>query len=224
MFGLECYISCLIESSFLIPIIMIIGFTSIFIYNFINNRNFESLLISQTLISILITISLISMTCNMFNWLWIYLGIILIGSLLIFIIKVLLDKDIDENIINSLSFIYDLEGEFGVPIKIIDTQRIRAFHYRKKIYLSVGLLERLEKEEIKAVIAHEVYHLKYSPNKIISSLLAISSLTFKRYTDEKFADQYAVNVTGKTNFINALNKLNIKDRKKRINRLSIILD
>ena len=224
MNGLECYISCLIESSLLIPIIIIIGFISIFIFKFIRNRNFESLLISQTSISILITISLFSMTCDMFNWLWLYLGIILIGSLLIFIIKLLLDKDLDQNIINSLSFILELEEKFSVPIKIIDTQRIRAFHYRKKIYLSVGLLERLQKGEIKAVIAHELYHLKYSPNKIISSLLAISSLTFKRYNDEKSADQYAVKLTGRNNFINALKKLNIKDRNKRINRLSAFLD
>jgi heat shock protein HtpX len=197
-----------------------IGFISIFLFRFIKKRNFESLLISQTLITSIIAISLISMSCNMFNWLWIYLGIILIGSLMIFIIKSLLDKDLDENIINSQSFVYEFEKEFNVPIKIIDKQRIKAFHYRKKIFLSVGLLEKLEKEEIKAVIAHEIYHLKYSPNKIISSLLAISSLTFKRYSDEKHADKYAVKITGMNNFVNALKKLNIKDWEKRISSLS----
>jgi heat shock protein HtpX len=156
----------------------------------------------------------------MFNWLWIYLGIILIGSLMIFIIKNLLDNEIDENIINSISFVYEFEKEFNVPIQIIDSQRIKAFHYRKRIYLSIGLLERLEKEEIRAVIAHEIYHLKYSPNKIVSSLLAISSLTFRRYNDEKSADKYAVKITGVNNLINALKKLHIKNYEKRISRLS----
>ena len=220
MNGLECYISCLIESSLLLPIIIMIGFISIFLFRFIKKRNFESLLLSQTLMTALITISLIAMSCTMFNWLWIYLGIILIGSLMIFIIKNLLDKEIDENIINSISFVYEFEKEFNVPIQIIDSQRIKAFHYRKRIYLSIGLLERLEKEEIRAVIAHEIYHLKYSPNKIVSSLLAISSLTFRRYNDEKPADKYAVKITGVNNLINALKKLHIKNYEKRISRLS----
>ncbi len=215
-----CYISCLIESSLFLPIIIMIGFISIFLFRFIKKRNFESLLISQTLITGVITISLFSMSCTMFNWLWIYLGIILIGSLMIFIIKNLLDKEIDENIINSISFVYEFEKEFNVPIQIIDSQRIKAFHYRKRIYLSIGLLERLEKEEIRAVIAHEIYHLKYSPNKIVSSLLAISSLTFRRYNDEKSADKYAVKITGVNNLINALKKLHIKNYEKRISRLS----
>ena len=220
MNGLECYISCLIESSLLLPIIIMIGFISIFLFRFIKKRNFESLLLSQTLITGIITISLITMSCTMFNWLWIYLGIILIGSLMIFIIKNLLDNEIDENIINSISFVYEFEKEFNVPIQIIDSQRIKAFHYRKRIYLSIGLLERLEKEEIRAVIAHEIYHLKYSPNKIVSSLLAISSLTFRRYNDEKSADKYAVKITGVNNLINALKKLHIKNYEKRISRLS----
>jgi heat shock protein HtpX len=157
----------------------------------------------------------------MFNWLWIYLGIILIGSLLIFIIKLLLDKDINESIIGSLSYIYEFEREFNVPIKIIDSQRLKAFHYRRKIYLSIGLIERLDRDELKAVIAHEIYHLKYSPNKIISSILAISSLTFKRFNDEKSADRYAVGISGLDNFINALKKLNIKDSEKRISSISL---
>lgn len=220
MNGLECFIFCLIESSLLLPIIIIIGFISLFLFKFIKKRNFESLLISQTLMTSVIAISLISMSCTMFNWLWIYLGIILIGSLMVFIIKILLDNDLDKNIINSSFFINDFIKEFNVPIKIIDTQKIKAFHYRKKIYLSVGLLERLEKEEIKAVIAHEVYHLKYSPNKIISSILALSSLTFKRYNDELSADNYAVKISGLNNLTNAFKKLNIKDREKRISSLS----
>ena len=107
MNGLECYISCLIESSLLLPIIIMIGFISIFLFRFIKKRNFESLLLSQTLITGVITISLIAMSCTMFNWLWIYLGIILIGSLMIFIIKNLLDKEIDKNIIEK-GFIYQL--------------------------------------------------------------------------------------------------------------------
>ena len=82
------------------------------------------------------------------------------------------------------------------------------------------MIERLEKDEIRAVIAHEVYHLRYSPNKIISSLLALASFSFYHYSDEFSADKYAANMTSKESLINALKKLDIKDSEKRIKNLS----
>ena len=102
----------------------------------------------------------------------------------------------------------------------MDTPIIRAFVFMKRIYLSIGLLERLEKDEIKAVVAHEVYHLRYSPNKILSFLLALASLSFYRYSDEFAADQYAVGIVGKEKLISALKKLDIKDSSKRIRFLN----
>jgi len=56
-------------------------------------------------------------------------------------------------------------------------------------------------------VAHEVYHLKHSPDKLISSLLALSSLTFRPYDDERLADKYAAKVAGDDNLAKALEKL-----------------
>jgi heat shock protein HtpX len=114
---------------------------------------------------------------------------------------------------------YKLEHLFNVPINIIDTQKIKAFTYQKSIYLSVGLLERLEQDEVKAVIAHEIYHLNNGRNKFLSSFLALTSLTFLRYDDEHHADRYAADIAGIHNLANALKKLEIKDYEKRIEKL-----
>jgi len=54
----------------------------------------------------------------------------------------------------------------------------------------------------------------------MSSLLALTSLTFRRFSDEYSADYYAASFSGSDNLINALKKLNIKYSKKRIKLLS----
>ena len=155
----------------------------------------------------------------MFDWVWIYLGIILIGTILIGVVKIYLDLKLDINIFRLPPYLSDIEQYWNVDIKILDLQKIKAFAYKNRVYLSIGLLERLEKDEIKSVVAHEVYHLKHSPNKFLSSFLALTSLTFRRFKDEYRADEYAAKTTGVSNLINAFKKLHIKDAEKRINQL-----
>jgi heat shock protein HtpX len=169
----------------------------------------------------LIFLNLLSMDCHMYDWFWYYLSIIVLGSIGILLVKKIVDNYIDKHVLKNSSFLSEFEEEFNAPIKIIDSQKIRAFVYNKTIFLSVGLLEILTQDEIRAVIAHEVYHLYYSPNKIISSILALSSLTFKRYKDEYLADRFAADLTGLEHLCNALEKLQIKDYKKRIAQLSV---
>jgi len=220
MEAVQCFIDCIVIANLVIPVIILVGIAAICLIFFIIKRRYELLLGAQFIMSIIIIINLLSMNCYMHSWIWIYLGIILTGSIIIVLIKYLIDTYINNKNVGSISYLSDIENEFNVQINVIDSPIIRAFVFLKRIYISMGLIERLEKDEIKAVIAHEVYHLKYSPNKIISSLLALASFSFYRYSDEFSADKYAANVTSKESLINALKKLDIKDSEKRIKNLS----
>ena len=64
----------------------------------------------------LISFNLFSMKCNMFNWLWIYLGIILIGTIIIFLIKYIIDMELSNITIKSLPFLAEFEKEFNMGI------------------------------------------------------------------------------------------------------------
>ncbi len=222
MNGVECFLSCIVESGMLYPLIGLIVITTFFLLLFINKRNYESLLASQSTLTIIISINLFSMNCYMFAWVWIYLGLILIGTLLIVVAKYYLDLQLERNIIRLPPFLSKIQQRFKVDINLLDTQKIKAFTYKKKIYLTVGLLELLENDEIMAVVAHEVYHLNHSPNKFVSFILALSSLTFRGFNDEHLADKYAVKIFGINNLINALKKLQIKGAEKRIKKLSSV--
>ena len=222
MNGVECFLNCIVESGLLYPLMGLIAVTILFLLMFVIKRNYESLLVSQSSLTVIISLNLFSMNCYMFAWVWIYLGIILIGTLLMGVAKRYLDLQLDRNTIRLSPYLSKIKQQFKVDISILDTQKIKAFTYKNRIYLSVGLLERLEKDEILAVVAHEVYHLNHSPNKFVSVLLALSSLTFRSFNDEHHADKYAAKTFGSNNLINALKKLQIKDAEKRIRKLSSI--
>ena len=64
-----------------------------------------------------------------------------------------------------------------------------------------------------------MYHLQHSPNKFLSSLFALASLTFLRYKDEHLADQYAAKTVGVHHLISALKKLEIRDYQKRARKV-----
>lgn len=219
MINMQCYFSCLTGSGIIFPIIGLITLTIICSIFFLYKRKYESLLGSQTFMTAIIGLNIFSMTCDMFQWLWIYLGIILIGIILMGMAKHYITMQLCYNTLQQLPLISDLENIFKVPISVIDSQKIKAFTFQKKIYLSIGLLERLNKDEIKAVVAHELYHVHHSPNKFLSSFLALTSLTFHRYSDEHHADRYAAKIAGFHHLINALMKLEIKDYEKRAQKL-----
>ncbi|PNX45784.1 MAG: hypothetical protein BV457_08910 [Thermoplasmata archaeon M9B1D] len=219
MNNIECFFYCIQDAGLLYPLIGLVALVIIFGLIFIFKRNYESLLTSQFFMTVIISLNLLSMNCDMFYWLWLYLGIILMGTILLGFVKIYLNLKLDKNIFKLPTFLSDIGKHWDVDIRILDSQRIKAFAYKNKIYLSIGLIERLEKDEIKSVVAHEVYHLKHSPSKFLSSFLAITSLTFKRFRDEYQADRYAAKTTGLANLINAFRKLQIKDGEKRINQL-----
>ncbi|MGZ4865132.1 MAG: M48 family metalloprotease [Halobacteriota archaeon] len=117
-----------------------------------------------------------------------------------------------------MPFILSIAQEFGIPIRVIGSQKVRAAYHRAA-YLSVGLLEQLEADEIRAVIAHEVYHHKHSPNRLLLSMLAVSSLKFVPFSDESLADRYAAEAVGKDEFVRMLQKRNVVSSRQRIRDL-----
>ena len=215
-----CFTFCLRESGMIYILLVSVALAIICLFAYFLKRRHEFLLANQTFMIWIITSSILTMGCNMFHLIWVYLGIIIICVLLLGILKLLINLRHSNLIISSIEIISVLEEHFGVTIKILDIQRIRAYTHRGVIYLSIGLMERLEPDEIKAVVAHETYHLRKSPNKFISSILAMISFTFLRHSDEYYADRFAAEVSGASNLKNALRKLDIKDYSKRIEQLS----
>jgi heat shock protein HtpX len=175
---------------------------------------------TQMATTAVIALNFISMRCDVLQLTWLYIGIVTFGGLILWNTKHYISRQCRDTIPSPKHF-SRFEDEFNATINILPTQRIKAFVYKGEIYLSMGLLERLNDDELRAVIAHEKYHINYSPNKLFSSLLALTSLTFKHHNDDLIADRYAAERVGTSNLINALNKLEIINAEDRIKNLSI---
>lgn len=217
--GISCIIHCFENSEIisLMLIILLIILSSIIIY--LLSRKSIFMLISQGVGSAFVLLNFIIMNCKMFLLVWFYLAFF-IGSLAFLIfIKYSTIHELKKRALQSTGFLEDLESEFDSEIFLLDTQKKRAFTHKKKIFISIGIIELLTEDEIKSVIAHEVYHVKKSPNRLIVTTLALSSLTFIRHDDEKNADRFAAEIAGKENLEKALKKLMPGKWEKRIKSL-----
>ena len=179
------------------------------------DRGYKPLVGAQLMVTVMISTSLASMDCYMSTGVWFYLGAVIIGAVGIGLLRTYNRSRLASDTLGRFDALTDLEEGFDVDIVVLDTQRVRALAYKDTVYLSVGLLERLDDDQLRAVVAHEVYHLETRSPRMLSSFLALTSMTFLRYSDEREADAYAARVVGEEAIIGALETLRIRDRKVR---------
>lgn len=216
---LICFTGCLKLLGLLYPFFLVLALAIIFLFCYLVKRRFGYLMANQAMMTGLILFSIAVMECGMLDLIWIYLGVVLAGAALLGIAGRCMELRLLKEDLVNLTFLSDVEGELGARIEILNTQRIKAYAFGGRIYLSMGLLERLDKAEIKAVAAHELYHLRKSPNKLLTTVLSLASLTFLRYDDEYDADRFAAKIAGADSLCAALRKLNVKGCERRARRL-----
>ncbi len=87
-----------------------------------------------------------------------------------------------------------------------DSSIPRAFACGKSIFVSIGLLEMLDETELKAVLAHEAWHLR-------SSRFLFKQLAFMTFSSQKevetLADCFAAKIAGNKALISARNKVKV---------------
>ncbi|BCU67542.1 hypothetical protein HS7_09790 [Sulfolobales archaeon HS-7] len=109
-----------------------------------------------------------------------------------------------------------------VSIRVINSGKPLAYSFsllgRAIIILSVGLLESMEKEEVRAVILHEYAHIRLHHTRkkmmlyIFLPLYSVNPFSYAIFkevnlTMESEADEFATKLSGIENMRNALNKI-----------------
>ncbi|UCE36007.1 MAG: M48 family metalloprotease [Thermoplasmata archaeon] len=216
----ECYFSCLArsETGYIMfgMIIIALSLGTIFLLT----KKSHHMFLSQMVTAFAVMEGFRQMTCSMAAYVWIYLGIISGAMVFLGMVNVAFDRHIRNLEIMDAQFLRGLSAELGCRIYLLDTQKIKAFTHKRKIYVSVGLVELLEPEEIIAVAAHELYHVKHTPNRYMANFLAVASLWLRSYRDEAKADGFAAELAGRDNLITALKKLKVAGLKKREKRIA----
>ena len=218
---IHCFYVCLTTAGLVLPLIVLsIATSGLFIaYRF--DRGFKPLMGAQFTLTAMISTTLASMDCYMSAWVWFYLGAVIAGAVIIGMVRAFNRSRLESESLGRFEALSDMEDEFDVDIVVLDSQKVRALAYRGNVYLSVGLLERLDDDQLRAVVAHEAYHLETGSPRMLSSLLALSSLTFLRYSDESAADAYAASLAGVDSIVGALETLEIQDGRERATDLQM---
>ncbi|MDF1556680.1 MAG: M48 family metalloprotease [ANME-2 cluster archaeon] len=161
----------------------------------------------QVLIISAVWLSFTTMTCNSMFFIDIYL----IYTLLTLGIMIFLPRVFDGYLVRHLNAapITELIGwtqQFvnnlvkGTRVFYFDSAIPKAFAAGRSIFVSVGLLELLNDDELRAVLAHESWHIMH--NKKTHWLKQLSLMTFTttgimKPELEQMADRYAASITGR---------------------------
>jgi heat shock protein HtpX len=187
---------------------------------FIFTKRPNHMFLSQVVSSVAIVEGFRQMNCAMSGYVWGYFGIISGSLVFLGVIQMVFDRHVKGLEISDARLMKKLSGDIGCQVFLFDTQKVRAFTHNRRIYLSVGLVELLEYEEILAVATHELYHVNHTPNRILANSLAVASMWLRSYRDDANADRFAADRAGVENLRSAFEKLGLKGARRRISRIS----
>ena len=84
----------------------------------------------------------------------------------------------------------------------------KAFAAGRSIFVSVGLLEVLDDNELKAVLAHEAWHIRNNSRTPFLKQLSLMTFSYQSESElEDMADSFAARIAGNEALVSARNKL-----------------
>jgi Zn-dependent protease with chaperone function len=187
---------------------------------FIFTKRPNHMFLSQMVSSVAIVEGFRQMNCAMSGYVWGYFGIISGAMVFLGVIQMVFDRHVGSLEISDARLMGKLSDDIGCQVFLLDTQKIKAFTHKRRIYLSVGLVELLEYPELMAIATHELYHVNHTPNRILANSLAVASLWLRSYRDDAKADEFAAEKAGLENLKSAFKKLGVRGARRRIARLA----
>lgn len=217
----ECYITCITDSNYL-PLILFSIFSALLLFAFYIQAKspffrIASIATGQLFIISSIAAIVTAMQCSSMLTIEIYTIYVIISAALIFLLpkvyyKILIKRYNARSIADVLDwpelFVHDLLK--GAKVYYYDSALPRAFASGKVIFLSMGLLELMNDQELKAILAHEVWHLRQNTKTPLLRQLALITFTKNRSESdlEKLADMFAEEIVSKSAVETARAKLN----------------
>jgi heat shock protein HtpX len=218
---LECYAACITDSTFLPLIWILILFASLlFAIYFLTKTpiiRIASFTAAQFAIISSIAATASAMQCSQMLTLEIYVLYVLLSSALILLLpriyyRVLIKRYRARQIADIMDWPQDFVNTLieGAKVYYYDSAIPRAFASGKVIFVSMGMLEMMDEIELKAILAHEIWHLRHNSKTPILKQLSLMTFTKNRseHELELLADFFAGEIAGKDSVESARAKLN----------------
>ncbi len=210
MNAVSCAIYCIANSDFGKTLFFFSLGTAIFAVAYITAKNairkVRIYLFANAFVAINLPVIYFSMSCDMLWFMKYYLvyAFAFLSILLTFpeAYKLYLKKRYGFRLDEDLALRHGLKR-----IYVLDTLMPKAFTVGRDVFISEGLLDLLEEDEVSAVIYHEKFHaMQNGP----FPLRAVKFLTFLHIAEEELeraADEYAERMVGREALVRAKKKL-----------------
>jgi len=213
---ITCYGQCLRLWAPIVALIVIISIASIASSLMLKNprKRLQTFVLAQAAGLFAIAMTFYFMDCSQMLSLYLYFAYVAISTILIFItlryydrlmIKRLEAKPAGSMLKWTQEYVDMLTS---ARLYFFDSAVPKAFAAGRSIFISIGLLEILEDDELKAVLAHEAWHIRHNsriPFLSRFALMAFSSSFEPELEDQ--ADHFAAEIAGFAALSSARNKI-----------------
>ncbi|MCC4771012.1 M48 family metalloprotease [Methanosarcina sp. DH2] len=217
---IDCYITC-ITGSDLLPLIGIQAFLAFLLFTFYLRARKPVLRISSFIAAQLFMVSVIgtivsAMQCSQMLTIKIYTAYVILSTVIIILLprvyyKILIRRYGAQPITDIMDWPQAFVNSLTDRAKVYyyDSAVPGAFASGKSIFLSMGMLELMDDSELKAVIAHEVWHIRHNNKTPVLRQLSLMTFTKNHSEDELelLADVFAGKVVSESSVESARAKL-----------------
>jgi heat shock protein HtpX len=218
---IQCYVTCVTGSSLLLLIGLQVFLALLFFAFYLKARKpvarIVSFITAQLLMLFVIFTTFFSMRCSQMLTIEIYTAYVILSTVVAILLpkvyyRILIKrykaKPLTDIIDWPQAFVNTLNEE--AKVYYYDSAIPRAFISGKIIFLSMGMLELMDDPELKAILAHEIWHLRHNNEMPILRQLSFMTFTKNRSKDEFeiLADIFAGEIVNMSAVESARAKLN----------------
>lgn len=218
---IDCYITC-ITGSDLLPVIGIEAFLVLVFFTFYLKAGkpvfrLTSFIAAQLFMVLLIGTVISTMQCSQMLTIEIYTAYVILSTVVIMLLprlyhKILIRKYGAQPITDIMDWSQVFVNNLieGAKVYFYDSAVPAAFASGKSIFLSIGMLELMEETELKAILAHEVWHIRHNNRTPLLRQLSLMTFTKNHSEDELelLADAFAGKMVSESAVESARDKLN----------------
>ena len=218
---LNCYITCITGSDSLkligIQLLLALGFFSLYLKSRTPTLRLFSFVAAQLSMVFVIGTIVSAMQCSEMLTIQIYTIYVVVSTVLIMFLpriyyRILIKKYRAQPISDIINWPQQYVNSLteGAKVYYYDSAVPKAFASGKSIFLSLGILELMSDLELKAILAHEVWHLRHNNKTPILRQLSIVTFTKNRSENELelLADIFAGETVNEDAVKSAREKLN----------------
>lgn len=211
----ECLLTCFFTSNYVAVLYLFVSLALISTVCYFISRDGMSRVKYYWLLNVFVlsvtALAYLIMDCEMLWFLRIYFGYVVFAALFLLAVPKLYTTYLSKRYTIERNFEFEsLLSEWSTTkarLYIFGSALPKAFTVGKNVFISAGMVDLMNIEEIKAVIAHEAFHVSQNKYPFINNFKILTFILLPETQLETAADSYAEEIMDKDILLSAKNKI-----------------